>query len=107
MLCLNISRCGPASSSGAASSFEPEPLSWPYSFPFPDPTSDPKSNPEQGLFRRFAYTPAQEALGSDVVGHDASGNPILKDIGTYLRDNIKKHISVRVYTPQRSFVILA
>jgi hypothetical protein len=35
---------------------------------------------------------AQEALGSDVIGHDASGNPILKDIGTYLRDNIKKHI---------------
>ena len=35
---------------------------------------------------------AQEALGADVIGHDASGNPILKDIGTYLRDNIKKHI---------------
>ena len=36
----------------------------------------------------------QDALGSDVVGHDASGNPILKDIGMYLRDNIKKHIKV-------------
>ena len=41
----------------------------------------------------------QEALGSDVVGHDASGNPILKDIGMYLRDNIKKHISVRTPAP--------
>jgi len=52
-------------------------------------------------------TPAQEALGSDVVGHDASGNPILKDIGTYLRDNIKKHISVRVHTTQCSSMILS
>ncbi len=40
---------------------------------------------------------AQEALGADVVGHDASGNPILKDIGTYLRDNIKKHIKARAF----------
>ena len=40
-----------------------------------------------------------------MVGHDASGNPILKDIGTYLRDNIKKHISVRVYGFQCSCVV--
>ena len=34
-----------------------------------------------------------------MVGHDASGNPILKDIGTYLRDNIKKRITVRLRHP--------
>ncbi len=42
-----------------------------------------------------------------MVGHDASGNPILKDIGTYLRDNIKKHISVRVFLSQCPCLILS
>ena len=37
----------------------------------------------------------QDVLGAESVGTDASGNPILKDIGTFLRDTFKARIKVR------------
>ena len=36
----------------------------------------------------------QDVLGAESMGTDASGNPILKDIGTFLRDAFKKHLKV-------------
>ena len=36
----------------------------------------------------------QDVLGAEGTGTDASGNPILKDIGTFLRDSFKKHLKV-------------
>lgn len=48
----------------------------------------------------YAVLCVAEGAGQDVVndgagGTDASGNPILKDIGTYLRDELAKHFTGR------------
>ncbi len=42
----------------------------------------------------------QDLLLGEAHATDASGNPILKDVGTFLRDTIKKRIPVgfRTYT---------
>ena len=36
----------------------------------------------------------QDVLGAESIGADASGNPILKDIGTFLRDTFKARLKV-------------
>ncbi len=44
-----------------------------------------------------------EGAGQDIcddgrtAATDASGNPILKDVGTYLRDEFKAHFKVRAW----------
>ena len=52
-----------------------------------------------------------EGAGQDMLlqsgahqGFDASGNPILQDVGTYLRHAIRKNVEVALLTPSHPWV---
>ena len=50
----------------------------------------------------------QDVLGAESIGADASGNPILKDIGTFLRDTFKANLKVQpLRTQYRAVKVIA